>query len=258
VTKYLELFSSQIILICLPVREEHEQDAGEVAPGAASSEVAGEEVGPQPDHGGEEEDDEGREDGGERMPAPAAHAWRAMAELLTQGLDALPPNSAMAVLIAAIVGVLLPVLRKNQHIKAYVPSGMAMGIAFIVQAYYSLVMFLGLLLTFAPSEPGPWRLPQLPQTWSALGEAYYRQTDHIRARKCFRESDALAVYNNEKQPDILFFNAYYEWTMAIEEQNPTREKIAFGRLKALRSSLERRFIEVEAFDEYVERGRYNA
>ena len=94
--------------------------------------------------------------------------------------------------------------------------------------------------------------------WSALGEAYYRQTDHNRARKCFRESDALAVYNNEKQPDILFFNAYYEWAMAREEQNPTREKIAFGRLKALRSSLERKFIEVEAFDEHVERGRYNA
>jgi tetratricopeptide (TPR) repeat protein len=94
--------------------------------------------------------------------------------------------------------------------------------------------------------------------WSALGEAYFRQSDHERARKCFRESDALAVYNNEKQTDILFFNAYYEWTMANEEQNPTREKIAFGRLKALRSSLERKFIEVEAFDEYVERGRYDA
>jgi len=94
--------------------------------------------------------------------------------------------------------------------------------------------------------------------WSSLGEAYYRQTDNDRARKCFRESDALAVYNNEKQPDILFFNAYYEWTMAMAEQNPTREKIAFGRLKALRSCLERKFIEVEAFDEHVERGRYDA
>jgi len=94
--------------------------------------------------------------------------------------------------------------------------------------------------------------------WSSLGEAYFRQSDHDRARKCFRESDALAVYNNEKQPDLLFFNAYYEWTMAIAEQNPTREKIAFGRLKALRSCLERKFIEVEAFDEYVERGPYDA
>jgi tetratricopeptide (TPR) repeat protein len=91
--------------------------------------------------------------------------------------------------------------------------------------------------------------------WSSLGEAYYRQKDNEHARGCFRESDALAVYNNEKQTDILFFNAYYEWQMAIEDENPTREKIAFGRLKALRSSLERRFPEVEVFDEFVERGR---
>jgi len=94
--------------------------------------------------------------------------------------------------------------------------------------------------------------------WSSLGEIYYRQQDTNRAHGCFRESDALAVYNNEKQPDILFFNAYYEWQMAIEEENPTREKIAFGRLKALRSSLERRFAEVDAFDGFVERGRNHA
>lgn len=94
--------------------------------------------------------------------------------------------------------------------------------------------------------------------WAALGEAYYRVEDPMRARRCFRESDALAVYNNEKQPDILFHNAFYEWQMADRDDNPTRAKIAFGRLKALRSSLERRFPEVEKFDEFVERGRAHA
>ena len=82
--------------------------------------------------------------------------------------------------------------------------------------------------------------------------------DTRRARGCFRESDALAIYNNEKHPDILFFNAYYEWKMAVEAENPTREKIAFGRMKALRSSLERRSPEVDAFDDFVERGRSHA
>ena len=90
--------------------------------------------------------------------------------------------------------------------------------------------------------------------WSNLGQAYYRQEDRERARGCFRESDALALYNNEKQADILFLNAYYEWRMAAESDNPTRERIAFGRLKALRSDLERRFPEVEAFDHYLEKG----
>lgn len=86
--------------------------------------------------------------GGDKLPAPAAHAWRAMAELLTQGLDALPPMAGPAILIAAIVGMLLPLLRKLDGIKAYVPSGLAMGIAFIVPAYYSVVMFNGLLVWF--------------------------------------------------------------------------------------------------------------
>jgi tetratricopeptide (TPR) repeat protein len=96
------------------------------------------------------------------------------------------------------------------------------------------------------------------RTWSHLGEAYYRQNDPKRARACFRESDALAVYNNEKQNDILFLNAFYEWKMAIDQDNPTRERIAFGRLKVLRSELERRTAEVDAFDEFVERGRNHA
>ena len=94
--------------------------------------------------------------------------------------------------------------------------------------------------------------------WKCLGEAFYSQKDHARARACFRESDALAIRDNEKQTDVLFTNAFYEWKMAVEEQNPTREKIALGRLKTLRSSLERRLPEVEAFDDYMERGRAHA
>ncbi len=90
--------------------------------------------------------------------------------------------------------------------------------------------------------------------WSFLGLAYFETDDHDKARKCFRESDALANFNNEKHPDLLFYNAFHEWKMAIDEANPTREKIAFGRLKALRSSLERKLPEVDAFDAWVERG----
>jgi hypothetical protein len=43
--------------------------------------------------------------------------------------------------------------------------------------------------------------------------------------------------------------------MARQEGNDTREKIAFGRLRHLRSLLERRFPEVEEFDRFVERVR---
>ena len=90
--------------------------------------------------------------------------------------------------------------------------------------------------------------------WSHLGQAFYRNDDAERARGCFREADALALYNGEKQADILFLSAYYQWRMAESSDNPTREKIAFGRLKALRSEIERKFPEVDAFDAYLERG----
>ena len=94
--------------------------------------------------------------------------------------------------------------------------------------------------------------------WSHLGEAYYQSDDPKRARSCFRESDTLAGRNQDRHNDVLFLNAYYEWKMAEAEDNPTRSKIALGRLKMLRSSLERRFPEVEEFDRYVERRRAHA
>jgi tetratricopeptide (TPR) repeat protein len=94
--------------------------------------------------------------------------------------------------------------------------------------------------------------------WSHLGEAYHQLKDLRRARGCFRESDARAGLGDDKHYDILFLNSFYEWKMARSEDNPTRAKIALGRLKVLRSTLERRFPEVEEFDRYVERRRANA
>jgi len=94
--------------------------------------------------------------------------------------------------------------------------------------------------------------------WSHIGEAFFRAKDPTRAKPCFRQSDALASYNQERHPDILFVNAFYEWKMATDEDNPTRVKIALGRLKALRASTERRTPEVEEFDRYVERRHAHA
>ena len=68
-----------------------------------------------------------------------------MAELLTQGVDALPEGAGMAVVVACVVGIGLALLGRVPTIKRYVPSGLAMGIAFIVPAFYSLVMFYGLV-----------------------------------------------------------------------------------------------------------------
>jgi len=82
------------------------------------------------------------------FPAPAAHAWKAMAELLSQGFDALPPMATYAVAGGLAFGVLMSVLNKlgPAAIRPYLPSGLAFGIAFIVPAYYAVAMFLGSLV----------------------------------------------------------------------------------------------------------------
>jgi uncharacterized oligopeptide transporter (OPT) family protein len=81
----------------------------------------------------------------EAFPAPAAHAWKAMAEVLTHGFDAVPTMAGWGALVGAAVGVVIPILRKLTNWN-FLPSALAMGIAFIVPAFYSVAMFSGALL----------------------------------------------------------------------------------------------------------------
>ena len=88
-----------------------------------------------------------------------------------------------------------------------------------------------------------------------LAEAAMQRGDHEESRDSLNESDSLASKAGDIYTDILFLNAYHRWSMARDEGNGTREKIAFGRLRHLRSLLQRRFAEVEAFDRHVARTR---
>jgi tetratricopeptide (TPR) repeat protein len=94
--------------------------------------------------------------------------------------------------------------------------------------------------------------------WTGLGEAYFRADDHASARKCVRASNTVIGSGSTDHADLLFVNAWYDWQIGRLSDNPTREKIAFGRLKMLRSHVEKRFPEVDAFDEFVSGGRDHA
>ncbi len=85
-----------------------------------------------------------------------------------------------------------------------------------------------------------------------LGEAFFIKHDFERARAALSEADTLASRSGESYYDILFCNEFLRWRMAQDEGSGVREKIAFGRLRHLRSMLERKFPEVIEFDEYVE------
>jgi transcriptional regulator with XRE-family HTH domain len=91
-----------------------------------------------------------------------------------------------------------------------------------------------------------------------LAEAHLERGDKEVAREFLTESDCIASNRNESYHDILFLNAFRRWEIAREEGRGTREKIAFGRLRHLRSLLQRRFAEVDAFDRHVERTRRHA
>jgi uncharacterized oligopeptide transporter (OPT) family protein len=72
-----------------------------------------------------------------------------MAELLAKGIKSLPPHAMTAALVGAIVGVVIPVVGAfNRKIGKWLPSPIALGIAFMVTPYSSLSMWVGALLTY--------------------------------------------------------------------------------------------------------------
>ena len=82
--------------------------------------------------------------GDKDLPVPSAFAWKAMADLLAQGFDALPMYATWGVALGALFGILIPVLRKAVPKTApWLPSGLAFGIAFIIPAFYSLAFLIG-------------------------------------------------------------------------------------------------------------------
>lgn len=97
------------------------------------------------------------------------------------------------------------------------------------------------------------RVTALALTRSAEASMELDQTD--RAHEQLADSDALASRAGEPYHDILFLNAFHRWSIARRQNQATREKIAFGQLRHLRSRLQRKFPEVDDFDRHVERAR---
>ena len=81
-------------------------------------------------------------------PAPAVATWKAVAEMLTEGLGALPGSAMVAMLFAAIVGTVLGVLDAVLPVAKlrFLPSASALGLAFVIPASTSLGLFYGALL----------------------------------------------------------------------------------------------------------------
>ncbi|MEM9073609.1 MAG: OPT/YSL family transporter, partial [Myxococcota bacterium] len=86
----------------------------------------------------------------DEWPAPAVAAWKAVAELFREGLDAMPTMAPEAIAIAGGIGIFLAILEKAlpKKIAFWVPSPSSIGLAMVVPALYSISMFLGGLIAW--------------------------------------------------------------------------------------------------------------
>jgi uncharacterized oligopeptide transporter (OPT) family protein len=75
------------------------------------------------------------------LSSPISRKWAGFAEILSQGVSALPPGAVTALVIASLIGVLFAVL-ESRHV-AWIPSPTAIGIGMLVPAAVIFVMFLG-------------------------------------------------------------------------------------------------------------------
>lgn len=88
----------------------------------------------------------------EQYPMPAATIWRAVAELLTRGLDTIPLSAQWTALAGAVLGILFEILRIATKGRFWL-SGVGIGLAAVIPFSTCLVMFLG-ALAFWVAERG--------------------------------------------------------------------------------------------------------
>lgn len=80
--------------------------------------------------------------GSDMLPASAPQSWKATAQAVSGGLDAMPKGAPLAALIAAILGVVLTLV-ENSRAGRFFPSAIGIGIAFLIPASYSITLAIG-------------------------------------------------------------------------------------------------------------------
>lgn len=83
--------------------------------------------------------------GSEEWPAPSCVVWAGVSKTFVNGISSLPESAQIATLVGLGLGILMTVVEKlaPKHIKAYLPSAFGLGIAMVVPANSSIMMFIG-------------------------------------------------------------------------------------------------------------------
>ena len=94
---------------------------------------------------------------GRDLPAPSAQTWAGVARLLANGFASLHPTARWGMVYGAAFGVMLPLLERflPPRLRAYVPSTMSIGLAFVIPFSNSLSMFVGALAAWVWEKANP-------------------------------------------------------------------------------------------------------
>ena len=90
-------------------------------------------------------------------PAPAVAVWKAVAEALGQGLHGIAPSALWAMAVGGALGIVLALVERwldPRHL-TFVPSGAALGLAFVIPASTSLMLFAGAALAAIAHKLAP-------------------------------------------------------------------------------------------------------
>ena len=94
--------------------------------------------------------------GSEKWPAPAALVWKGVAELLSHGPGSLPHSAQLGLVIGGAVGLALPLLElARPKWKPFIPSATGVGLAFTINGFNSVMMFVGALFALWLSRAKP-------------------------------------------------------------------------------------------------------
>jgi OPT family oligopeptide transporter len=94
--------------------------------------------------------------GTEKWPAPAALVWRGVAELLAKGVGALHPTARIGLVVGASVGLILPLLEMRfPKQKQFIPSATGLGLAFTINGFNTISMFIGACIALWLSHAKP-------------------------------------------------------------------------------------------------------
>jgi uncharacterized oligopeptide transporter (OPT) family protein len=83
-----------------------------------------------------------------KFPAPAAQAWKAVAEVFKMGIENMHPMHQQAILVGGIIGAIIGLMEMfaPAKLRRFLPSATALGLGLILPFQYPFSMLLGAIV----------------------------------------------------------------------------------------------------------------